>query len=137
MAWAGQPKGCRCDTLDEARGCYERCDDVLLEYRDAGARKAFWYGVLAFVAILFLACIAFTGKARADSSVACQYGRHFVNCVRRTITPPATPTPEELEAKAGRIQKWESFCQPKPVVDKYGVTRMEYAHDGCDFGRSQ
>jgi hypothetical protein len=35
-----------------------------------------------------------------------------------------------------RIRKWEEFCKPTGFVDDMGITRLRYAHAGCDLGRS-
>jgi hypothetical protein len=43
---------------------------------------------------------------------------------------------EQQEADA-RDRRWEAFCKPTGVVDKFGVTRLQYAHQGCEFGISQ
>jgi hypothetical protein len=40
------------------------------------------------------------------------------------------------EAKEARIRKWEEFCKPAGFVDDMGITRLRYAHAGCDLGRS-
>ncbi|HXO73170.1 MAG TPA: hypothetical protein VN838_29800 [Bradyrhizobium sp.] len=40
------------------------------------------------------------------------------------------------EAKEARIRKWEEFCKPSGFVDDMGITRLRYAHAGCDLGRS-
>lgn len=40
------------------------------------------------------------------------------------------------EAKEARIRKWEEFCKPTGFVDDMGITRLRYAHAGCDLGRN-
>ena len=40
------------------------------------------------------------------------------------------------EEKEARIRKWEEFCKPTGFIDKMGITRMRYAHEGCDLGRN-
>ena len=40
------------------------------------------------------------------------------------------------EAKEARIRKWEEFCKPTGFIDDMGITRLRYAHAGCDLGRS-
>ena len=40
------------------------------------------------------------------------------------------------EAKEARIRKWEEFCKPTGFTDDMGITRLRYAHAGCDLGRS-
>jgi len=31
-------------------------------------------------------------------------------------------------------QRWNAFCNPTEYVDAHGVTRLRYAHDGCEYG---
>jgi hypothetical protein len=56
-------------------------------------------------------------------------------------TPPRQLSPAEerqqREAKDASIRKWEAYCRPTRRVDKEGVTRLQYAHEGCEFGRSE
>jgi hypothetical protein len=40
------------------------------------------------------------------------------------------------EQKEARIRKWEEFCKPVGFVDDMGITRLRYAHPGCDLGRT-
>jgi hypothetical protein len=40
------------------------------------------------------------------------------------------------EEKEVRIRKWEEFCKPTGFTDDVGITRLRYAHAGCDLGRS-
>lgn len=40
------------------------------------------------------------------------------------------------EQKEARIRKWEEFCKPTGFIDDMGITRLRYAHAGCDLGRS-
>jgi hypothetical protein len=77
-------------------------------------------------------------------STTCDFSRRAVNCTTlggpvdaspRVIEVPASGEPEDVVA--ARIRKWEAFCQPKPVTDRYGVDRLTYAHPGCEFGRSE
>jgi hypothetical protein len=42
----------------------------------------------------------------------------------------------DREEKEARIRKWEEFCKPTGFVDDMGITRLRYAHAGCDLGRS-
>lgn len=36
-----------------------------------------------------------------------------------------------------RIIRWENFCKPTGEIDAEGVTRMRYAHPGCEHGRTE
>jgi hypothetical protein len=40
------------------------------------------------------------------------------------------------EEKEARIRKWQDFCKPAGFIDEMGITRLRYAHPGCDLGRS-
>src|ERR1041385_2508586 len=40
------------------------------------------------------------------------------------------------EEREARIRKWEDFCKPAGFIDEMGLTRLRYAHAGCDLGRS-
>jgi hypothetical protein len=40
------------------------------------------------------------------------------------------------EEREARIRKWEEFCKPTGFVDDMGITRLRYAHAGCDMGRN-
>jgi hypothetical protein len=48
------------------------------------------------------------------------------------------PVEERLsrEQKEARIRKWEEFCKPVSFIDEMGITRLRYAHAGCDLGRT-
>ena len=63
--------------------------------------------------------------------------------VNSSVPPPArpqeiNPVEERLaqEAREARIRKWEDFCKPASFIDEMGITRLRYAHAGCDLGRS-
>lgn len=43
---------------------------------------------------------------------------------------------QSREAKQARIRKWEEYCKPTGFIDDMGITRLRYAHAGCDLGRS-
>jgi hypothetical protein len=48
----------------------------------------------------------------------------------------AAEDPLYREEKEARIRKWEEFCKPTGFIDDMGITRLRYAHAGCDLGRS-
>jgi hypothetical protein len=54
-----------------------------------------------------------------------------------SVIDVAPPSAAELGAQMERERKWEAFCKPQANVDKLGVTRYSYAHEGCEFGRSE
>lgn len=51
------------------------------------------------------------------------------------IEPPMSDA--EIKESARRESVWVQFCNPTPVRDRYGVLRNVYAHEGCEFGRSE
>jgi hypothetical protein len=68
-------------------------------------------------------------------------------CTETTVNSaaPAPAKPMEIdpveerlarEAREARIRKWEDYCKPASFIDEMGITRLRYAHAGCDLGRS-
>lgn len=55
----------------------------------------------------------------------------------RMINIPPPLSAAEREALAIEDRKWLAFCKPTRHVDEFNVTRLSYAHDGCEFGRSE
>ena len=42
------------------------------------------------------------------------------------------------DEKTTRRKAWLDFCQPQLAPpDRYGIERWTYAHDGCQFGRTE
>lgn len=95
--------------------------------------------------IVLAAALALFATPATAGTFACVHTGSFMTCNwgdgagagPHVISVPQPQTDaDRAEAKA-RAQKWEDFCQPTPTVDRYGVTRMQYAHKDCDIGRSQ
>jgi hypothetical protein len=68
-------------------------------------------------------------------------------CTETTVNSsgPEAAKPKEISAaeerlareeKEARIRKWQDFCKPAGFIDEMGITRLRYAHPGCDLGRS-
>ena len=68
-------------------------------------------------------------------------------CTETTVnsTAPEPARPREISAaeerlareeREARMRKWEEFCKPAGFVDDMGITRLRYAHAGCDLGRN-
>jgi hypothetical protein len=104
-------------------------------------------------AIAFSAAVLISWSAVAETTVSttstnCRrsaYGPE--TCTTTTTTPngsePANQKQQSAaedrlyrEEKEARIRKWEEFCKPTGFVDDMGITRLRYAHAGCDLGRS-
>jgi hypothetical protein len=93
---------------------------------------------------VFVALIIASGTAQAwEVRTTCWSSRFYSTSSCRTvgIDEPAprdyAQEAEDLKLKQERIRKWESFCKPASVQDKFGVVRLVYAHENCDLGRSQ
>ena len=105
-----------------------------------------------FFAIAMLSTVLMSWSAAAEttiSSTSCSRGNAYGpgTCVTTTTTGsnPETASQRQLsqaeerqlrEAKEARIRKWEEFCKPTGYTDDMGITRVRYAHAGCDLGRS-
>jgi hypothetical protein len=94
---------------------------------------AFWLSIGLVVAVVF-------GAVKAHSQTVDLYsGRHgssfevlgMPGAGAKIINIP----PHEIDAD--KDQAWVAFCKPTIEVDKYGVERYRYAHEGCEFGRTQ
>jgi hypothetical protein len=72
-------------------------------------------------------CTTTTSSNDGESEAAAQRPRQV----------SAAQARKEREAMEAREHQWEAFCKPTGVVDKYGVTRLQYTHDGCEFGISK
>ena len=68
-----------------------------------------------------------------DNTVNCaMQWRQPVDPFVRIVPQPADPA-EQVEATA-RDHRWVAYCKPFIVQDRYGVSRYQYAHAGCEFG---
>jgi hypothetical protein len=68
-----------------------------------------------------------------DNAVNCaMQWRPPVDPFVRIVPQPADPA-EQAEATR-RDRKWVAYCKPFVVQDRYGVSRYQYAHVGCEFG---
>jgi hypothetical protein len=109
--------------------------DMESDMTDA-TRKAF-----AATAVLFL--IGTT--AASAGSFQCHRTAYSTSCVWNTgpnaspyVTNVPQPTkPEDIERAAAEDAKWTAFCKPTKQADAFGVIRLQYAQDGCAFGRSE
>jgi len=104
-------------------------------------------------AIAFSAAVLMSWSAVAETKVettsrSCRSSAYGpVTCTTTTTTSngsePANQKQQgasedrlSREEKEARIRKWEEFCKPTGFVDDMGITRLRYAHSGCDLGRS-
>lgn len=97
---------------------------------------------LAFTAAFLTSWSAVAETTVTTTSTNC---RGSVCTETRTVSNGAPPTEKQMsiveerlyrEQKEARIRKWEEFCKPSGFIDDMGITRLRYAHAGCDLGRS-
>jgi hypothetical protein len=55
----------------------------------------------------------------------------------RIVHVPLPTTEADVKERAASIARWEAFCKPVRNVDSLGVTRLTYAHPGCEYGRGE
>jgi hypothetical protein len=67
-----------------------------------------------------------------------------ISCVKRWGSRPdpyvrrlVPRDPQEEAESAERERKWAARCRPVMKQDRYGVSRYEYAAQGCEFGKTQ
>jgi len=92
--------------------------------------------------ILLAALLASSGAGAADSvSTSCTHSRFYGSMQCRTVfsevASPRALTAAEIEEARIADLKWETFCMPERYVDSLGMTRMRFAHSGCEYGRSE
>lgn len=59
-------------------------------------------------------------------------------CIVAPLQNPNVITlPRMTAEQEERDAKWVAFCKPVPVRDSLGVSRYTYAHEGCEFGRTE
>lgn len=90
--------------------------------------------VLAAVAALALTSPALAGGAQMHCTHSKFYG---TTCTLTDIRDALPPTEAEIAEQKAADEKWFEFCKPVGAPDNLGVIRLRYAHDGCEFGRSE
>jgi hypothetical protein len=97
---------------------------------------------LAFSAAVLTSWSAVAETTVTTTSTNC---RGSVCTETRTVSNGSPPSEKQMsiveerlyrEQKEARIRKWEEFCKPAGYIDDMGITRLRYAHAGCDLGRS-
>jgi hypothetical protein len=102
-------------------------------------------------AIAMLSTVLISWSASAETTVtsrscrASTYGPSTCTTVTKTLDDSEPTNQKKMsqaeerryqEEKDARIRKWEEFCKPTGVTDNMGITRLRYAHEGCDLGRN-
>jgi hypothetical protein len=100
---------------------------------------------LAFSAAVLMSWSAVAQTTVSTTSRSCRSSAYGPSTCTTTTTNSNGSEPanqkqlgaaEDREEKEARIRKWEEFCKPTGFVDDMGITRLRYAHAGCDLGRS-
>jgi hypothetical protein len=102
---------------------------------------------LAFSAAVLMSWSAVAETTVTTTSRSCRSSAYGPStCTTTTTTGNGEPAAQKQmsiveeqlyrEAKEARIRKWEEFCKPASFIDDMGITRLRYAHAGCDLGRS-
>lgn len=73
----------------------------------------------------------------AQCSSSSYFGPTLYDNSAKVVKVPAPETYRDALEAQGRDDKWVAFCKPIRAVDDEGVTRLRYAHPGCEFGRSE
>jgi hypothetical protein len=107
----------------------------------------------AFYAIAMLTTVLVSWSASAETTVSttstnCRksaYGPETCTTTTSSGSGSAPASQKQMsqaeerqywEEKDARIRKWEAYCKPSGTIDNMGITRLKYAHEGCDLGRN-
>lgn len=90
------------------------------------------------VGAILVAASVFIGEAHAGEFVSIQRTGQGFTIQRYSVD--ATPhiikrRPDLSDEAAERAARWEEYCQPRTVADKWGAERYVYAKPGCEFGK--
>lgn len=103
--------------------------------------RLFWRLILAAGALATFIWLD-TPPAKAGIGLSCVGPWQEFNCNLYDTGAPfakiiAGPAASGMtDEAAARDAKWQAYCQPKFVRDKFGAERAVYAHAGCEFGRT-
>lgn len=90
--------------------------------------------VLVASATLTSAGEVYSTRCQRDrAALSCTMTRFEADSGPRVISVPHDDSPERED----RVRAWLEFCRPEPAADMYGVERLQYAHEGCEFGRTR
>lgn len=94
--------------------------------------------MLLILSVILILAVAFGSKAKADGVAIMQSRGTTIVTPLGSANPHIMTIPSDLSVEAEeRARQWEVFCKPVTVEDRYGVSRLQYAHEGCEYGRSK
>jgi len=97
------------------------------------------------IALLAPIALGYAASAQAQTQISTQECKNKPEggtvCTTRSFTeapnaPPRPLAPRESAEVNARIVAWENYCKPRIKIDREGVGRYQYAHEGCEYGRS-
>ena len=89
------------------------------------------------VALTLMSTAAQAWEVRTSCAHSRFYGATSCKTVGIEDQPQTRDTAQEaedLKLKQEGIKKWEAFCRPTRTHDEFGVVRLAYARNGCEFG---
>jgi hypothetical protein len=90
------------------------------------------------IVALAAAALLGSGPARAyDLNITMVPYSKFGQTSAKIVNVPGPATDAERAAFQVSDDKWAKFCQPTKTLDAMGMTHLHYAHEGCEFGRSE
>jgi hypothetical protein len=94
----------------------------------------------AIAALTLLSSAAQAWEVRTS----CSHSRFYGSTSCRTVGIEDYPRirdeareAEDYRARQETIKKWETFCKPTRTYDNFGMVRLVYARNGCEFGRNE
>jgi hypothetical protein len=88
-------------------------------------------------AILVVLVLATSAKAETWAT-ECHRGSCTTHFFSANTSPKIINVPEDDSPEANdRYNKWIAYCDPKTETRAYGVQYLVYAHEGCEYGRSE
>ncbi|MBK5961321.1 hypothetical protein CCR97_24400 [Rhodoplanes elegans] len=103
-----------------------------VQTRPAAMRPAVYVGVSP------RAGVASGAAGAAPVRAASADGGELARLAGPDAAKPASAGKPPVDERVARRKAWHDFCQPKlSAPDRYGIEHYVYAHDGCQFGRTE
>jgi hypothetical protein len=94
--------------------------------------------LLAIISAILVVVVLATATKAETMSTQCSHGTCTTHVFEIPTKPRIIIVPEDNSPEAeDRYQKWQSFCKPQEETRAYGVRYLVYAHEGCEYGRSE
>jgi len=83
---------------------------------------------------LLIGALMCSGKAHAGGTVLCFNSGSTIACSVRLGTNNFGQNLNWPKVSPEQREAWRARCKPAEHTDQYGVTRMQYAVKGCEYG---